>query len=480
MPRSRRPALAVLTLVGLTLAAAAPAQADDRPGVQHLQFRFGPIDIKPGQNTIELEVNDKRPKVDGYITSFRPNLVRAKSKVPPVDVIHLHHAVWLVNFQPTFAAGEEKTEIRVPKGFGWRYRSKDRWMLNHMIHNLTPNRERVWVTWDMDFIPADSSAAKGMREVKTQWLDVQGGNAYPVFDVLRGRGAKGRFTYPDDDPNAYPDGVARNRWVADRDATLVGTAGHLHPGGLYSDLRLTRGGRTVRLFRSRAKYYEPAGPVSWDVSMTATPSRWRVAVRKGDILSVSGTYDTRRGSWYESMAIMPVAITNGRAGGADPFTTKVDVPGVLTHGHLPENDNHGGSRAGYQNPSRLPDGPSTDRVTVNGFLYGQGDLSMPGVAGRPPVVTAGQPLTFVNADAKRNIFHTITSCKLPCNGTSGIAFPLANGPVEFDSGNLGFGPQGFTAAANRDRWQTPPALDRGTYAFFCRVHPFMRGSFRVK
>ena len=36
--------------------------------------------------------------------------------------------------------------------------------------------------------------------------------------------------------------------------------------------------------------------------------------------------------------------------------------------------------------------------------------------------------------------HTITACKAPCNRTTGIAYPLANGPVDFDSGNLGFGP----------------------------------------
>ena len=28
--------------------------------------------------------------------------------------------------------------------------------------------------------------------------------------------------------------------------------------------------------------------------------------------------------------------------GVDPFAQKVDWHGVVTHGHLPENDNHGG------------------------------------------------------------------------------------------------------------------------------------------
>ena len=39
----------------------------------------------------------------------------------------------------------------------------------------------------------------------------------------------------------------------------------------------------------------------------------------------------------------------GRA--ADPFTVDVDVEGAVTHGHLPENDNHGGGRfSGLSNP----------------------------------------------------------------------------------------------------------------------------------
>ena len=76
--------------------------------------------------------------------------------------------------------------------------------------------------------------------------------------------------------------------------------------------------------------------------------------------------------------------------------------------------------------------------------------------------------------------HTITACKAPCNRTTGIAYPLANGPVDFDSGNLGFGPPGMTAAANRDTWKTPRTLKPGTYTYFCRVHPFMRGAFKVK
>ncbi len=455
-------------------------------GVRHLTVRFGPVAITPGQNTITLaEIQDLRPPGPGWITSFRPDLTYLNGQVPRVDVIHLHHAVWLAGppdaMRPTWAAGEEKTIFRNPKGFGWRFRKSDRWVLNPMIHNLTPVPTRVYITWEMDFIPLGAKAARGMREVQTQWLDAEGGKAYPVFDAIQGSGPNGRYAYPDDHPNAYGGAPPRNQWVVDRDATLVGTAGHLHPGGLWTDLKLTRAGRTVEVFRSRARYYEPAGAVSWDVAMTATPPTWRVAVKKGDVLSVSGTYDTRTTSWYEVMAIMPVAITTTPAGGVDPFLRNTAVRGTVTHGHLPENDRHGGARSiGLSDARTLPDGPRAATVDISRFFYRQGDLTGAGAAGRPPVVGPGQALTFVNDDARRNIFHTITACRAPCTATTGIAFPLANGPVAFDSGELGFGPAGFTAAANRRQWQTPTTLGAGTYTYFCRIHPFMRGAFRVK
>jgi hypothetical protein len=116
----------VATALGLLLslvAFAAPASAQE--GAQTLHFEYGPVKISPGQNTIELEENAFKPQVDGWITGFRPNLVRKDGSVPRVDVLHLHHGVWLKNLEPLFAAGEEKTAIMAPPGFGWRYRTTD-------------------------------------------------------------------------------------------------------------------------------------------------------------------------------------------------------------------------------------------------------------------------------------------------------------------------------------------------------------------
>ncbi|HSS59391.1 MAG TPA: hypothetical protein VLK59_15365 [Solirubrobacteraceae bacterium] len=472
--------IAGLVLLALALVPASASAA--KPRIQHIKFKYGPVTIHPGQNTISIDGSDvPRPKVPGWIVGFRPNLERPNGTIPRVDVLHLHHAVWLINGAPTFAAGEEKTNVRLPKGYGWRFDPSDQWVLNHMIHNLLPNQDRVYITYTLDFIPDSSPAAKGMRPVRTLWMDVEAGKAYPVFDVHRGAGTDGRFTYPDDAPGAYAGELPRNSRVIRRNGVLVATAGHLHPGGLYTDLKLTRAGRTVNLFRSRAHYWEPAGAVSWDVAMTATRFDWRVKVKRGDVLSVSATYDSKRASWYESMGIDPVAFAPGAPGGVDPFSGKLDRHGRLTHGHLRENRNHGGKTGGLSDPRKLAAVPAAlDPLAISNFLYGQGDLLRGGAASRPPEISPGQTLTFVNRDAADTIYHTITACRAPCNRTTGIAYPLADGPVDFDSGELGYGPQGFTPAANRDTWTTPSNLGPGTYSYFCRIHPFMRGSFRVK
>ena len=92
--------------------------------------------------------------------------------------------------------------------------------------------------------------------------------------------------------------------------------------------------------------------------MTATRPNWRVKVKRGDVLSVSATYDSKRASWYESMGIMPVAFAPGAPGGVDPFSGKLERRGRLTHGHLRENDNHGGETGGLSDARTAPDGPA--------------------------------------------------------------------------------------------------------------------------
>jgi hypothetical protein len=460
------------------------------PGMQHLHYEFGPVAIHPGQNTIDFALNDLKPKVPGYITRFKPGLIYAKSRqTPRVDVIHLHHGVWLINGRPTFAAGEEKTVGNLPQGYGLHHDPSDQWVMNHMIHNLTPDPTSVLITYDIDFVPDSEPAAASITPVHQLWMDVAGIRAYPVFDALKGSGHHGRYTFPDDARGAQRRSIGvAHQWTVPSDITLVAATGHLHPGGLYDDLKARRGSTRKELFRSVAKYFEPAGAVSWDVATTASTPDWRVALKAGDTLSTSTTYDVSNASWYESMGIMVLFYADGvRPGAKDPFTHAVNWHGLLTHGHLKENDNHGGQLLGLPDAAAMLNGASVTEVSIKNFIYRRGDLSLNGPNGRPPVVRAGRRLEFKNLDAlpgqdpHASIYHTITACRNPCNRTAGIAYPLADAAakVSFDSGELGYGPDGLTPAAQRNTWKTPRSLPAGTYTYFCRIHPFMRGSFRV-
>src|SRR4051812_24767717 len=64
--------------------------------VQHLHYKYGPIHVTPGQTLIlPAPVTIEKPAYDGYVPRIRPDLVRSEGSVPPVDVIHLHHGVFL-------------------------------------------------------------------------------------------------------------------------------------------------------------------------------------------------------------------------------------------------------------------------------------------------------------------------------------------------------------------------------------------------
>ncbi len=498
-----------------------PGQVDhDEYGgeAQHITYCYGPITIQPGQNIIRLRAaKDSNgtplwPQEPGYITRFDPEFIYADGTVPPVDVLHLHHAVWLVNPTgpdpggPQFAVGEEKTIQQLPHGFGWHSEPDDDWTLNDMLHDLVARPAQVYVVWRIDFVPDDSPAADDIRPVRTQWMDVAGQSLYPVFDSLRKYGQNGTYTFPDQAPasDLQPCSLFGGSGSGDRHGclggaqtwkvpaghpqTLIATAGHLHPGGLYTSLTDTRDGHTNTLFTSRAHYYEPAGEVSWDVTMGGSPAAWRVQVEPGDKVSVHATYDTTRADWYEVMGIMPVAVYDGVLPDDDSVKDAQDptlsqTQDVPTHEHLAENNHHGGEPTGAPDPFALPSVPApNDTVNIQQFAYRGNPNAGPSV----PTIEPGQSLAFRSLDSAPsvNAFHTITACKEPCTGATGIAYPIANGPVTFDSGELGFngnqGAVGNAPAADRDTWQTPKDLPAGTYTYFCRIHPFMRGAFRVE
>ncbi len=561
------PALLVPVLAALVLAAPAAAKLPvlkpaSYPGMTTFNCRTDAITLQPGQNLNKYTLTKACPHAEavngpldesvfaagsdaeGFLTRFKPSMVELKPSgrlvTPAVWDLHLHHVVWVPPGGGRLAAGEEKTIAMLPKGYGIGLDATADWGLLHMLHNLTasPGRQ-VYLTWQIDWVPQTEPERTDISRIHGEFLDVANGGAYPVFDAERAfdDDGDGEFTFPDDVstdpgdpsneelakvsgqrlwtvPSTYADGV-----------TLLTAGGHLHPGGLHVDLQVARDGpdagaidgddpaEVKRLFRSDARYYEPAGAVSWDVAMTVARRGWRVHLEPGDTVSINATYDVSRASWYEGMGILSLGWTpNADPNARDPFEDAAEVRamykegGALTHRRLPENaDTHARQDLKLPDPRKLPSGGAAPAagVDIDGFLYETGGFSavrgFPADVMRPPVIGPGGTLTFTNRDAlfgqpeDEQAWHTITACRAPCNKGPGIGYPLANGPVEFDSGQLGFGTGlNGNVTIGSNSYTTPPlknlARGRGgtgskrgtTYTYFCRLHPYMRGSFRVR
>src|SRR5688500_1647765 len=140
------------------------------PGAcKRLRFTYGPIAVKPGKNDVLIgPVTIEKPNMDGYITRFKPNLVRTDGVVPPVEQIHLHHGTWLsltgdYGSGPFFASGEEKTIAPFPKGYGMPIKATDQWQLLYMVHSAVSQPMETYITYEIDFVPKADGDALGMK-----------------------------------------------------------------------------------------------------------------------------------------------------------------------------------------------------------------------------------------------------------------------------------------------------------------------------
>jgi hypothetical protein len=513
---------------------------------RRLRFSFGPIHVKPGQNDVLVEpVKIEKPLRDGYITRFEPNLVTPEGTVPPTEQVHLHHGTWLATPDygsgPFFAAGEEKTIAPFPKGYGMPVKASDQWFLLYMVHSAVQRPMELYITYDVDFIPEADANEIGLKPAYPIWTDVRP-SGYPVFNVQRSYGGRdGECTWPEEECAAFDpwgkqfvgqgepgngkgedlflpeEGEPLGRIDSFTGGTLIGIGGHVHPGGLQNEIDLVRDGKKRRIYTGRAAYWKrrnpqkPGGPAtSWDFSMRVSGyPYWGVRVKPGDALRSNVTYDTTLQSTYENMGIAVTLLApdtpegEPTARGVNPFKasrdrskrcrsggltakrpTLCDQGLLVTHGHLSENDNYGAPG----DPWEAETGSPTSNVTIADFLYTPGDLSTIEMTG-VPTVKLDSTLDFYNAEGTV-IYHTVTSCRYPCSGQTGVAFPLADGTtstggaVDFDSSELGIGAPAIGPAKQTLSWGLPVTREEGfepgeVVTYFCRIHPGMRGAFEV-
>jgi plastocyanin len=198
-----------------------------------------------------------------------------------------------------------------------------------------------------------------------------------------------------------------------------------------------------------------------------------------------------------------------------PSATTICVRGQATHARIQTSGDHWRCALnGCPDTFRLaPNGPAMREIHIGGFEFGVAAEGVAAVLG-VPTVRVGEPVTFTNVDTADYMWHTITRCANPCTGTTSASYPQADGawddlaptsiyagitdpdargdalqqwitnkiaadgpdPMDFDSGQLGNVEAELGTV--QTSWTFTPTRP-GTYPFFCRIHPSMRGAIRV-
>jgi len=405
-------------------------------------------------------------------------------------------------------------------------------LMIYMLHNKTSAPLNVYIVLDVTFL--HGTTAEASAALKREIHDISGVLFGRTFDVPRKPGGDGRFTTTRDMSKPI-------EWTATVDGTMIGTGSHLHPGGLRvitenlgskdNPCPDTGGGTGGTLLLSSDALFRNA-QFSEDFQMEVTHPAWRAPVHKGDRIRITGIYENAEHAWYTVMTHQGVYIDEqeaprGRctpylAGGLKEQTTRtvkrrhVHVRKVrvkqkvrgrrstrmvrkrIVHWHKKKIVEGLAVTEGVPNrpwahkpdlfcglqfgapPCEKPEAPRpagayTDTVTIADFLYLPGDRTLSGDLGAPPRVKPGTSLSFVNADQAANIRHSVTTCPHPCNGRYVANYPFADGV--WDSGTLGY--DAIDGGNPNPVSSTPSDLKPGRYAYFCRIHPWMRGEFEV-
>jgi hypothetical protein len=388
-----------------------------------------------------------------------------------------------------------------------------------MLHNKTSEPRlvylRVWIRY-VHGTHDEIKAANG-QDFHTLIPQIFGG----TFNVPR---TGGRYAWPKDltekivqgDPHARggttasPTGPAHiqpglgvtleSAWSG----RLIVAGGHLHAGGTQA--YLSNMGTKARPCPNRDGDRFPGTTISrsavmgrhgvWpseDFQMGLTQNGWRAYIRQGDLLVGNGEYMASPYAYPDAMLFFGIYVDVSEPppanAGCDailigkPKASRAEVTRtVINHPWDMYPEQHVCHEGHCDTPAANPaPGIATNVVHIANFAYLPGQQGMTGPAG-PPVVTRGQGLTFINEDY--GLFglvrHSITSCKAPCNGMVAANYPFPDGAVES-------GPLGYMVEDAYVSYQTTPqwtldtsALDPGYYAYYCRLHAFMRGGFYIQ
>jgi plastocyanin len=457
------------------------------------------------------------PLRHGFLVTLEPHLVRWPDMVEPShQEAHIHHAHW---FKPDpgnkqdnywygthswiFGTGDELTRgdfqprsaANGPKGVMYgQYFDAGPQNLIYMLHNKTASPLVAYVVLDATFIHGSRAELEPILHRPIH--EVSGILFGRTYNVPRQPNGDGLYETSIDYKDA-PDPRLRKgpiRWTSTVDGTIVGMGGHLHPGGLRvvvnnlgsKDHPCTDDGTTpyggTQLFTSRSRVR--FAPWSEGFQMEVTDPGFRAPIHKGDVIQITGVYENKFHAWYDVMTHLGIYVDEQQPPGAGCRPQIVDRPkadphqGVLSKPWGPVHDHICGIRWGFGYCDKPIKGDMTlvhqNVVHITNFSYQPGDFSS-GVFGQTPWIRQGEQLTFINDDQPMAIRHSVTTCAWPCNGEYVANYPLADG--RWDSVTLGYDP--IDGGSPNPVSRTPKDLAPGTYTYFCRIHPWMRGVFKV-
>ena len=451
-------ARAFLIPLAVALAGVVPgvASAAERTEI----FRTGPITVGGYQVLQEQAAGGlPKPKEDGFVTRMKVDVVDEQGHPIPIQRLMLHHIVFsnlgshlgekrdrtcdsitaldsrtkLPGVAERFyAAGEERIEMRLPKGYGYRSEGADQWLMTYMVMNHRAATDTAYIQYTVTF-----DDAPDLTPVDPYWLDVRDCRSDPVYDVPGG-GKRGS------------ENVQTVTWKPPVSGRIVAGGGHVHGGG--KELRLSQpdcGDRTLAsskpkwglpshpFYRVHPVLHEP-GPIG--ISNYTTQQGFPVAA--GTPVRLSSVYDAElphtRVMGINIVYFAPDPTATARCG-ATPTDVEYDVPSAPGRTTMP-------------------------RVTV----------PLTGLDGKGRAVTIDHPPGRARRMAggatvvARDLEFSATNLSVPRGAKVNWRF---SGPSLHDV-TLASGPRGFFSfhldggRVFSKRFTTP-----GTYRIFCSLHP---------
>ena len=357
--------------------------------------------------------------------------------------------------------------------------------MNHMIHNLTPTRDRGLHHLRPRLHPGRRAGGGGHRRTsRTVWMDVAGDPALPGVRRLKGARRPRRPLHL----SRRGAGAARRQLHEEHVDGGPGRRARRH-------LRPSAPGRPVDRPRAHARRaHRAAVPLGGEVL--------RAGGRR-----VVGRRDDRHARRTGASACAAATCSRSR-----PPTTPSGRPGTSRWGSCPSPSTRAApaptrspanvnvARPGHPRPAgrepqprRRPARPArpargcSPRRPRRRAPSPSAASSTAGATSRAPAARAarrscgrGKSLRFVNRDAKREHLphdHRLPGALQPRHRASPTRSPTAR------SGSTPATSASAPRASPRPRSGTladAAKPEAGTYTYFCRVHPFMRGAFRVR